>query len=737
MNFLERANGILQLHPSLKVFPVSPGSKIPAIKRFAVEATRDPKKISDWARHFPNANVGIPTDGLLTVDIDNKNGKKGSEALLRLEMELGGELFPPTLEVETPTGGGHLFYQVTEPVKCGVDVLGDALDIRGAGGYVVGPGSETRDGVYRVKENRQIVAAPDVLLALVRKAKPRSEKKSAKIQGVDPVAAENRAVHYLLSEAKIAIEGAGGNATTFQVACRVKDKGVERERAKTLMVVHWNNRCDPPWTVDELNRVIDNAYAYGSEAEGSDAPEAQFTAVEPVKPDPQPERKADAPALSETEREKLSPILEMNRDYAYIAGSKGYVIHETKDEHDNPKLDFIGPETFHQNLLADKLQFSGKSVQLSRVWMESPLRRTYDGLCFAPARKVSKRYFNLWRGFAVEPAELSKPSPKAAVLAVELFFEHLRENVCQGDEKLAEWLTAYFAHAVQRPWELPGIALVEKGKKGVGKNVLAECVGHLFGDHFAVIAERNQLLGRFNSVLENKIMVVLDEAFWSGDKPTEGLLKHMITGTDRYIERKGKESHRVTNCLRVAIIGNEDWLVPATADERRYAVFNVGEKRLGDKAFFRHGIIDGMRGGGYALLLRRLLDFPLKGIDIFTAPSTTGLKDQKSLSLNYFQAWWRDCLFEERILGSDKIGWPEFILRDDFRKAFKASDAAKNWGSEKIGRELARVLPSHGSGRKRVEGQRPAVYTLPALSQSRREWEAYIGHEEDWHDADN
>ncbi|MCU9931097.1 hypothetical protein OFL77_27585, partial [Escherichia coli] len=80
------------------------------------------------------------------------------------------------------------------------------------------------------------------------------------------------------------------------------------------------------------------------------------------------------------------------------------------------------------------------------------------------------------------------------------------------------------------------------------------------------------------------------------------------------------------NITRVAIIGNEDWLVPASFDERRYAVFSVGDGRRQDRDFF-HNMRVGMEEGGYAYLLKFLMDFDLSAIDVNEAPQTQGLID--------------------------------------------------------------------------------------------------------------
>ena len=75
-----------------------------------------------------------------------------------------------TFAVSTPSGGVHYYFSrkgVDEDVKIGNSPGGlpDGVDVRGSGGQVVGPGSRTSDGEYRiVGEATQAVRIPDWLL---------------------------------------------------------------------------------------------------------------------------------------------------------------------------------------------------------------------------------------------------------------------------------------------------------------------------------------------------------------------------------------------------------------------------------------------------------------------------------------------------------------------------------------------------------------------------------------------
>jgi hypothetical protein len=281
MDFTARAEKLIPIHPKIRVFPLIAGSKLPAIKNFPVEATRDMNKIHRWNRRFPDANIGISTDDFVVIDIDNKGSKKGSDEIFRLELE--GKTLPDTLEQHTPTGGEHLFYDTDEPISNGVNKLAPGIDFRGKGGYVVGAGSELENGTYTVV-TRPIAPVPDWVRAVCRQARERPQAAAQTLSGIDPERAAHRA-RELLVRAQPAVEGQGGDAHTFKTICQVKDCGVDAATAFEILQ-DWNDKCVPPWSLDALAHKVENAYRYGLEPVGSKAAEAQFTVIEGAKVEP-------------------------------------------------------------------------------------------------------------------------------------------------------------------------------------------------------------------------------------------------------------------------------------------------------------------------------------------------------------------------------------------------------------------------------------------------------------------
>jgi hypothetical protein len=316
------------------------------------------------------------------------------------------------------------------------------------------------------------------------------------------------------------------------------------------------------------------------------------------------------------------------------------------------------------------------------------------------------------------------------------------ENVCHGDEALFNWLMGFFAHMIQRPWEKPLVAVAFRGEKGTGKNALVERVGALLGKHFMVADDDRYLLSNFNAHLESCLFIVFDEASWAGDKRAEGKLKGLITGARHNIERKGKEPYEVENLTRVCVIGNEEWIVPASVDERRFAVFNVGDGRKQDRQFF-YDMRVGMEAGGYGHLLNYLLSFDLSTIDVNAAPNTDGLVDQKLAGLGVVEQWWHGCLNANMLLGADfSEEIPDRVATNKMYTAFERHAKKRNVRSRlpeevSFGRTMHKIAPSLEKRKNGKAGSGDSTYAFfnPGLKQLRADWEQFLGGRVKWEES--
>lgn len=102
------------------------------------DATADAGEVLRWWGMWPSANVGIATgEGLAVLDVDPRNG--GHETLAAFIDNVAFGDAPETAEAVTGGDGRHLYLRAPRDLGCAV--LGDGLDLKANGGYIVAPPS--------------------------------------------------------------------------------------------------------------------------------------------------------------------------------------------------------------------------------------------------------------------------------------------------------------------------------------------------------------------------------------------------------------------------------------------------------------------------------------------------------------------------------------------------------------------------------------------------------------------
>jgi Bifunctional DNA primase/polymerase, N-terminal/AAA domain len=130
----------------------SPG-KHPRTQHGVKDASAHSWHINRWWRGWPSSNVGIATgvvSGLVVFDIDPRNGGDASYDQLRKQYPAA---FEDLLEVQTGSGGKHLYFECRSPARSRANIL-PGIDVKADGGHVVAPPSQHVSGVpYRFASN--------------------------------------------------------------------------------------------------------------------------------------------------------------------------------------------------------------------------------------------------------------------------------------------------------------------------------------------------------------------------------------------------------------------------------------------------------------------------------------------------------------------------------------------------------------------------------------------------------
>jgi hypothetical protein len=200
------------------------------------DATTDPRRIRElfaaapWATGYGIA-CGLHPHHLIGIDLDTKSGTDSSAALRELALR---HLFtiPATVVVLTPSGGRHLWLSGPPDavVPNSASRLAPGIDVRGAGGYLVGPGSRTEHGVYSTAPGTaHLVPAPcppSLLRLLTPPPRPRPRHAAPSSTG--------RHGQGLVQFVLAAHEGQR-NTRLFWAACRAYENGFGPDLAPALL----------------------------------------------------------------------------------------------------------------------------------------------------------------------------------------------------------------------------------------------------------------------------------------------------------------------------------------------------------------------------------------------------------------------------------------------------------------------------------------------------------------------
>lgn len=253
------------------VFPCR-ADKTPYTNNGVLDATTDPDKIRGWWHQWPKANIGfdVGSAGLMVLDLDPGADRQ------TLEGNVGG--LPSTLlRARTPRGGEHLFYALAEGERVAPSAgkVAPHVDVRSFHSYVLLAPSRTADGAYTWESNGKPAYRTDEMVRVASVAREKSRDRDTWI--IQPDLPENisLAIEWLKRDAKVAIEGRGGDHMAYATAAHLKSYGISQELAFDLIWEHWNLRCVPPWSADQVDHLetkIINGYSYNTSPPGNLTP---------------------------------------------------------------------------------------------------------------------------------------------------------------------------------------------------------------------------------------------------------------------------------------------------------------------------------------------------------------------------------------------------------------------------------------------------------------------------------
>jgi hypothetical protein len=375
-----------------------------------------------------------------------------------------------------------------------------------------------------------------------------------------------------------------------------------------------------------------------------------------------------------------------------------------------------------------------KTREAATVWLESRARREVHGVQYCPNNVgLRQGHLNLWLGWGCEPV------PGDCSIAL----NHIRQVIAGGNEAKADFVLNWCADIFQKPARKPGVAIVLHGSEGTGKSVLGAVLRRLLGPRNVLVnADKDRLLGRFNSALAGKLLIQAEETFFAGDARTADALKHLVTGQTLEVELKFGRSFEIESFHRLLITSNHTQVIQASSEARRFVVCDVSPSRRGDAVYFDrlYAVADGRDDVTASAFMHHLLSRDLSKFQPWDAQQQflgdEALIEQKLLSLTPPLTWLQEVFDRVENKPTAATGcwshglpvdmdWPNTLHRSDAVKYFREwAAAAKPHGAstytgseQRFWREITKVIPVDRTRVKDSKGNRCVAISRAELGQ--------------------
>jgi hypothetical protein len=695
-------------------------------------------------------NVGVrlpPT--VMVLDVDPRNFPEGRNVLAELvaALRLDLSVCPHTV---TGSGGDHFWFSKPADVTL-LDSLEDypGIEFKSMGRQVVAAGSVHPSGAHYVWDDlapflHEMPDLPDQMMRLIRRP-TRAHGEAAGLGELTPT---------MLAETLEQLDAEDFSShddwLNLMMACHHATAGEGRQEW-----IEWCTRdpdyADDGWiigrrwdslhtatgsrpvTVKYLHKVVQE---HGGEVARTE-PEDDFDEWEP---DEDEGAGVDDARLREAPTDRLTVVEELNdRHCVVFEGGKFRIFTEEMDPVlKRPFFQRSSKEDF-ENLYCNQLvELGDKLVTKSSMWLRSATRRQYKGVLFDPERDHDG-WLNLWRGWSVQPKQGDWSLLQQLILDV----------LVAGRRDHYEYVLNWMAYMFQHPGRAAEVAMCFRGEKGTGKGTLGRALSDLAGGSGLNISSPEHLVGRFNSHLQNCVLLFADEAFWAGDKSGEAKLKQLVTEPTIAYEGKGRDATMGKNLIHIVMAANGDWVVPAGLDgERRFAVFEVTSARAGDHAFFERLNRQLYKEGGLAAMLFDMLTRDLgRWTPRDDVPVTDALVKQKVMSMDDVERWWYLKLLDGMLPNAGE--WTmdgsctviKEMLRADYVDFAKEQRSYRPADPVAFGMRLGKLIafkntqvkpPDDMYGIRVDAGGRAGAYILPGLRAARGAFEVKMGAKLDW-----
>lgn len=631
---MEKTLAVLQKYIDKKfpLIPLQPGEKKPITYQWQKEATIDVAKIKEWIFKHEGCNWAIIPGqvGYVVIDVDTKDG--GMEFWDYL-VQLHGE--PLTAKQITGSGNYHYIFKT----RNGEKFKGHFRDCKGIqtriANYIACEPSihPTTKKPYKWERFDDILEMPDWVYDQITRKKIAGEKREKiqfSLKYIRSIVEKIRDIQMDYNEwlsNLMSIHSLFPNEDGLDLAIFLSQGLNYQEGDEEVVKSKWDG--------------------FGQKSEERTGRSLIWFAKQNGVHIPNPSLEEDKIAFAQTQAQKFELEAETysewffdgsgrkvcrhkdfiveyinSQGYAVITG-KGFFIKVKTDEWGlktviplrRENLATIWADHFYKDVyLNGQGKWTIKYIPVDQLWIENTDRKSYDEIVFDTNER--ENCLNLWGGIPCTPVQ---GSPKLISSFEELVFDAIAQDKTRKGK--GRWLMQFMAHLIQKPWEKPGVAPVITGPQGGGKGLLTQGIlESILKTYVLTLKAASEVKGKFNRDHAARLVTVLDEATWRGDKEEDGILKSRVTEKTITVEEKFGERYTLKDLTRLFILSNNLEAVSMERGNRRFLQFETNPLYARRNDFFGP-MWDAVRSGEMGpAVYYYLLNYDISDFDPYTLP---------------------------------------------------------------------------------------------------------------------
>ncbi|KAA6398304.1 MAG: hypothetical protein EZS28_006169 [Streblomastix strix] len=174
-------------------------------------------------------------------------------------------------------------------------------------------------------------------------------------------------------------------------------------------------------------------------------------------------------------------------------------------------------------------------------------------------------------------------------IKIHQFLGLMKDTISAIDERVYEYILNWFAFIVKNVGKKTETAIIFKGLQGIGKNVFTNVLCELLAGYSSKnITDIDDIVGKFNTAIENKMLAIANEMKNFGESRMFNMdaLKSIITESSFQINEKYVPKHEVDNVVNIKIVTNNIYPVKIETSDRSCVVCECSPVHRGDLAYF-------------------------------------------------------------------------------------------------------------------------------------------------------